>query len=81
MSSQHAAPTSEHLHAHLDGDAEHGHFIEARSQKALAFALTLTLLFALVEVITGVVSNSLALISDAGHMVTDAAALGLALLA
>lgn len=81
MSSQHAAPTSDHLHAHLDGDAEHGHYIEPRSQKALAFALTLTLLFAVVEVVTGFVSNSLALISDAGHMVTDAAALGLALLA
>ena len=70
-----------HLHAHLDGDARHSHSIEARSQKALAVALGLTLLFALVEVITGFVSNSLALISDAGHMVTDAAALGLALLA
>ena len=82
MSSQHAVPpTSDHLHAHLDGDAQHGHYIEARSQKAMAFALTLTLLFALVEVVTGFVSNSLALISDAGHMVTDAAALGLALLA
>ena len=77
----HQAPSSEHLHAHLDGDARHGHYIEARSQKALAFALTLTLLFALVEVVTGFISNSLALISDAGHMVTDAAALGLALLA
>ena len=75
------APTSEHLHAHLDGDAEHGHFIEARSQKALAFALALTLLFAVIEVVTGFMANSLALISDAGHMVTDAAALGLALLA
>ena len=78
---RHQAPTSEHLHAHLDGDARHGHYIEARSQKALAIALGLTLLFALVEVVTGFVSNSLALISDAGHMVTDAAALGLALLA
>jgi cobalt-zinc-cadmium efflux system protein len=79
--SEHAAPTSEHLHAHLDGDASHGHFIEARSQKALAIALALTLLFAVIEAVTGVMSNSLALISDAGHMVTDAAALGLALLA
>ena len=43
--------------------------------------MVLTLVFALVEVVTGFVSNSLALISDAGHMVTDAAALGLALLA
>jgi cobalt-zinc-cadmium efflux system protein len=81
MPSDHAAPTSEHLHAHLDGDASHGHFIEARSQKALGIALAMTLLFALIEVVTGFMSNSLALISDAGHMVTDAAALGLALLA
>jgi len=70
-----------HLHAHLDGDAAHAHSIEARSQKALFIALCLTLLFAVVEVVTGVLANSLALISDAGHMVTDAAALGLALLA
>jgi len=70
-----------HLHAHLDGDASHAHSIEARSQKALLAALVLTLLFAMVEVVTGFISNSLALISDAGHMVTDAAALGLALLA
>jgi cobalt-zinc-cadmium efflux system protein len=81
MSAEHATPTSDHLHAHLDGDASHGHFIEARSQKALGIALAMTLLFALIEVVTGVMSNSLALISDAGHMVTDAAALGLALLA
>ena len=81
MPSDHAAPTSEHLHAHLDGDASHGHFIEARSQKALGIALAMTLLFAAIEVVTGFMSNSLALISDAGHMVTDAAALGLALLA
>lgn len=79
MTSQPIDPS--HLHAHLDGDARHAHSIEARSQKALATALCLTLLFAVVEVVTGFISNSLALISDAGHMVTDAAALGLALLA
>jgi cobalt-zinc-cadmium efflux system protein len=73
--------SSAHLHAHLDGDARHGHTIEGRSQKAMGLALGLTLLFALIEAVTGVMSNSLALISDAGHMVTDAAALGLALLA
>jgi cobalt-zinc-cadmium efflux system protein len=73
--------SSAHLHAHLAGDARHGHTIEGRSQKAMAFALGLTLLFALIEVVTGFMSNSLALISDAGHMVTDAAALGLALMA
>jgi cobalt-zinc-cadmium efflux system protein len=75
------AQSSAHLHAHHAGDAKHAHFFEQRSQKALAWALGLTLCFAVIEVIAGVMSNSLALISDAGHMVTDAAALGLALLA
>lgn len=72
---------SAHLHAHHAGDAKHVHVAEGRSQHALAFALTLTLCFAVVEVATGFLSNSLALISDAGHMVTDAASLGLALVA
>ncbi|MGH8855870.1 MAG: cation diffusion facilitator family transporter [Telluria sp.] len=81
MPAQQAEPSSEHLHAHLDGDAVHAHTIEGRSQVALSVALGMTLLFAVVEAVTGVISNSLALISDAGHMVTDAAALGLALMA
>jgi cobalt-zinc-cadmium efflux system protein len=76
-----AASSSAHLHAHRDGDARHTHSIEQQSRGALVFALCLTLVFAGVEVVTGVLSHSLALISDAGHMVTDAAALGLALLA
>jgi cobalt-zinc-cadmium efflux system protein len=81
MSAQQAEPSSDHLHAHLDGDAQHSHIIEGRSQTALGIALGMTLLFAIIEVVTGFISNSLALISDAGHMVTDAAALGLALMA
>lgn len=72
---------SAHLHAHHAGDARHVHITEGRSKRALAFSLALTLLFAAVEAGTGVIANSLALISDAGHMVTDAASLGLALLA
>ncbi len=81
MSSQQVEAASEHLHAHLDGDAQHAHVIEGRSQRTLGIALGMTLLFAVIEAVTGVFSNSLALISDAGHMVTDAAALGLALMA
>ncbi|HTD06103.1 cation diffusion facilitator family transporter [Undibacterium sp.] len=80
----HAKPSidkSAELHAHRHGDAKHNHFFEHRSQAVLAWALALTLGFAVVEVAFGFWSNSLALISDAGHMVTDAAALGLALLA
>lgn len=72
---------SAHLHAHRHGDAEHQHYFADRSQSILAWALGLTLFFAGVEVVFGFLSNSLALISDAGHMVTDSAALGLALLA
>ena len=70
-----------HLHAHLDGDAVNTHVVVGRSQTALVLALLLTLLFAAIEAVTGMLANSLALISDAGHMVTDAAALGLALFA
>jgi cobalt-zinc-cadmium efflux system protein len=78
--SQPTSPSA-HLHAHLDGDARHAHTIEGRSQRAMGIALVLVLLFAVIEVVSGFMSNSLALISDAGHMVTDAAALGLALMA
>ncbi|MBY0574414.1 MAG: cation diffusion facilitator family transporter [Undibacterium sp.] len=70
-----------HLHAHRHGDAEHKHYFADRKQSILIWALGLTLFFAAVEVVFGFWSNSLALISDAGHMVTDSAALGLALLA
>lgn len=48
---------------------------------ALFKALFFTLGFAVVEVIAGYWSGSLALLSDAGHMVTDSTALGLAALA
>lgn len=72
---------SSHLHAHRKGDASYHHVTEGRNPKVLAWAVVLTLSFAAVEVIAGFWSNSLALISDAGHMVTDSTALGLALLA
>ncbi len=48
---------------------------------ALFKALFFTLGFALVEVVAGLWSGSLALLSDAGHMLTDSTALGLAALA
>jgi cobalt-zinc-cadmium efflux system protein len=73
--------SSTHLHAHRAGDASHGHFVEGRDPRVLGWALTLTMGFAVIEVIAGLWSNSLALISDAGHMATDSTALGLALLA
>jgi cobalt-zinc-cadmium efflux system protein len=72
---------SSHLHAHRAGDATHSHVIENRNPRLLAWSVFLTLGFAFVEAAAGIWSNSLALISDAGHMATDSIALGLALLA
>ena len=52
-----------------------------QAQRVLWVVLLLTAGFALVEVVAGLLAGSLALLSDAGHMVTDVAALGLALFA
>ena len=47
----------------------------------MAITLVLVLVYMVAEVIGGLLSNSLALLADAGHMLSDAAALGLALFA
>lgn len=64
---------------------EHGHdraLLEGRvSSRPLLVALLITAGFMIVEVIGGIVTNSLALLADAGHMLTDVAALGLSLIA
>lgn len=57
-----------------------GH-VGARHRSTLAIALVLTGTFFVVELIAGLVSGSLALLSDAGHMAADVVALGAALLA
>lgn len=64
-------------------DAIHHHHAQhdPHSQKRLLWALLITGVFGLVELGGGLWANSLALISDAGHMFTDAAALLLALIA
>jgi cobalt-zinc-cadmium efflux system protein len=62
-----------HDHAH-----HHGAAADARK---LAAALALILGFMAVEVVAGIVAGSLALLSDAAHMLTDAAAIGLSLVA
>ncbi len=49
--------------------------------RALALGLALSLLFVLIEAVTGVLSGSLALVSDAGHTLVDSAGLLLALAA
>ena len=72
---------SSHLHAHKAGDAQHLHTRSEFSQRVLVWAVILTFSFATIEAAAGWWAQSLALISDAGHMVTDSAALALALLA
>jgi cobalt-zinc-cadmium efflux system protein len=53
----------------------------SRKSRYLAGALALILAFMAAEVVVGIIASSLALISDAGHMLTDAAAIALALIA
>jgi cobalt-zinc-cadmium efflux system protein len=66
-------------HAHESGHQRHGHHASPLTARgSLSLALVLTLLYAAVEFAAGWWFDSLALMSDAGHMVSDAAALGLA---
>jgi cobalt-zinc-cadmium efflux system protein len=58
---------------------EHGHHHHGGSARMLTYALVITAAFALVELVGGFLSGSLALLSDAGHMFTDVLALGLSL--
>jgi cobalt-zinc-cadmium efflux system protein len=67
-------------HAHHDHGHSHGVSADADSRK-LAIALALILAFMCVEVAAGIVAESLALLSDAAHMLTDAGALALSLVA
>ena len=62
--------------------AGHTHAVRADADRGrLALALGLIVAFMAVEVGVGVVAHSLALLSDAGHMLTDAAAIGFSLFA
>lgn len=62
--------------------AGHDHALPASTnERNLRWALGLTTTFLVAEVIGGVITGSLALISDAAHMLTDAAALAIALVA
>ena len=75
MSGQH----HEHAHGH-----DHGHGIGVKREgnaSALRWAFGITTLILVADAVGGWLTNSLALLSDAGHMLSDAASLGLSLLA
>lgn len=57
------------------------HETQVSDTRRLGWALAITTGFMAIEVVGGLVSGSLALLADAGHMVTDAGALALAWLA
>lgn len=68
------------MHDHSSGGHSHDHTAGANA-KMLTIALLLTGSFLVAEVVGAFVFNSLALLSDAGHMLTDVAALMIALMA
>ena len=65
------------MHSHSDAPAAS----VGGDRRALTGALVLIVLFMVGEVVAGLLASSLALLADAGHMLTDAAALALALFA
>ncbi|HKE15045.1 MAG TPA: cation diffusion facilitator family transporter [Kofleriaceae bacterium] len=67
-----------HGHGHDHG---HEHQVRDASSRRLALTLVLVAVYLVAQVVGGLMSNSLALLADAGHMLSDAGALGLSLLA
>src|SRR6516165_2587172 len=61
-------------HGHQHG---HSHGAGATNEYRLGWAFIITFSFTFVEVVGGLMAHSLALLADAGHMVSDAAALGM----
>ncbi len=79
-----APPPHQHEHGHGHEHGHHGHAAvpaDADSARRVRVVLGLTVIFMLVEAAGGFFAHSLALLSDAAHMLTDSASLGLALVA
>ncbi len=71
---------SHHHHGHDHGHHHHDHGREG-NKKALIIALLITVGIMLLEFFGGLITNSLALLSDSGHMLSDASSLMLSLIA
>lgn len=67
-------------HSHTHGHCHH-HGGSDRNRRRLALTLGLVVLYMVAEVVGGLLSGSLALLADAGHMLSDAGALALSLFA
>lgn len=70
--------SGDHAHGH-----SHGHLARAGARHAgrLRLSLALIVVFLAVQIVAGLLTHSLALLSDAGHMATDALGMGMALAA
>ncbi|MCE5249748.1 cation diffusion facilitator family transporter [bacterium] len=75
--SQHSC--SDHTHDHGSHDHGHRHDLRLLGRRRLRIALAINAVFLVVEIAGGLLTHSLALLADAGHMFTDVAALVLAL--
>lgn len=69
-----------HGHSHPHGHS-HGHHHGPNNKAGLLIALIITSTIMVLEFVGGLVTNSLALLSDSGHMLSDAGALALSLIA
>ncbi len=70
-----------HHDAQQDEGRSHAHKANEKNLRRVMVALVLTGAFMIVEVVGGIISGSLALLADAGHMLTDTMALALAAMA
>jgi cobalt-zinc-cadmium efflux system protein len=69
-------------HAHAHNHSGYSHAISAETNtRMLAVALAINVGFMALEITTGILANSLALLSNAAHMLTDAGAIALAIVA
>nr|WP_299246098.1 cation diffusion facilitator family transporter [uncultured Halomonas sp.] len=77
-SHDHAHHGHGHSHSH---DHEHAPRVTGDSERRVFWAMLLTAGFMIAEIVGGIVSGSLALLADAGHMFSDSASLAMALVA
>ncbi|WP_339318771.1 cation diffusion facilitator family transporter [Paenibacillus sp. FSL R10-2734] len=68
-------------HGHSHGPHGHHHFDPSGNKKGLMIALIITVGIMFLEFFGGLITNSLALLSDSGHMLNDASSLALSLVA
>lgn len=69
-----------HNHSHHGHNHDHG-VISADHSNAFIIGISLNVLFVIIEVVVGIINNSMSLLTDAGHNLSDVASLVLSLIA